>query len=208
MSAPVATQSSNAGPITGPIQTGNTPAVAANVVPNVPDQRAGGPDAVLADLATERDKRQAAQALAATQEGQLAELQAKIQEFERAGMKDIEKVTAERDDFSTKLTKISEERDSAVGELARIRAAYAAGLTEGDISDLRTDGTEEEWAERVKRTAERLGVTPPGVAPKSPARPARGLPPSPTASREGNPGSSSTSAGAAAYAARHKKPGA
>jgi hypothetical protein len=179
--------------------TGQPTAPPPQVVPPVPDdQRAGGQQAILADLAKERDKRQAA-------ETALAEREAKITEFERAGMKDIEKVTAERDDLKNDVVKHKERAEKAEQDFARFKIAVASGLSEADVADLNTNGTIEEWQERVKRLAERLGVTPTGAAPQSKGRPARGLPPAPTASREGNPGSSSTAAGAAAYAARHKK---
>jgi hypothetical protein len=143
----------------------------------------GSKEAVLADLARERDRRQAAEA--------------KVQELEREKLEPQQRVEAERDDAR-------KEAERLRAELARFRVGARHGLSEQDVADISTEGTPEEFEARVQRLAQRLGAgTQNGQ--QTPPPSAGGLPPSPNAHRDGSASSAGVQAGRDAYAARKQR---
>lgn len=144
-------------PAAPPVVPPAAPPVAPPVSPpESGDEGRGSKEAVLADLARERDKRQA--------------LEAQIADIEKSKLGEKERAEVERDEAR-------KEAAEAKTALARMTVGAKYGLTPDDLADLRTDGTPEEFDARAKRLSERL-KTAPGV------KPGGGLPPSPNAGRE------------------------
>lgn len=135
-----------------------------------PDAR-GSKQAVLADLARERDKRQALQA-------ERDELQAKVAEFERAQMTEAEKAEADRKELETKyadaLAKIAaHERTVTLTQLA----------AEFNIPAAMADRIQGETPEQMRADAQALATSlGPYTGPSDPSAGQGGGKPAPAAS--------------------------
>lgn len=169
------------GAVTAPPTTPQTTATTTGPVVPPEHNGAGSKEAVLADLARERDRRQA--------------LEAQLASIERAKLGDKERAEAERDDAK-------KAADAAQAELARVRVAFRHGLTEDDLADISTAGSADDFEARVKRYAERVRTA---AAPQATTPVVQGLPPSPNAARDGSATTASVQAGRDAYAARKSR---
>lgn len=96
----------------------------------------GSKRAVLEDLSRERDKRQAVEA-------QLAEVQAKLQEFERAQMSDVQKAVADRDSALSKVAEL-EKQLAQVHRQAAVKEAVAKYGIPAAMADRLRGSTSEE----------------------------------------------------------------